>query len=108
MQYKRGRGWATERDFLSWRGGWTVGGGAVLVFCSYGAEASVGVLQLWCGSKCWCGDTFHPPEKSTLYLKVTPFDSNTPTHLHTKIPIGGYVLHSFTAKLPPLPDNKTH
>ena len=38
-----------------------------------------------------CGDTFHPPEKLTLYLKVTPFDSNTPTHFNTKVPIGGYL-----------------
>nr|DAW78444.1 MAG TPA: hypothetical protein [Caudoviricetes sp.] len=58
------------------------------MFCSHGVKVRR------------CGDTFHPPEKWTLYLKVTPFDSNTPTHLHTKVPIGGYLRHSFTTKLP--------
>ena len=47
-----------------------------------------------------CGDTFHPPEKLTLYLKVTPFDSNTPTHLNQKVPIGGMCV---AAKLPNSP-----
>lgn len=81
-------------DFLSWLNGWTVGGcrcfGAkvreqVLVFCSYGVKMrkQVSVRR--------CGDTFHLPGKWTLYLKVTPFDSNTPTHLHRQVPIGGYV-----------------
>ena len=73
----------------------------VLVFCSHGVKVHYQVYVRW------CGDTFHPPEKLTLYLKVTPFDSNTPTHFHTKVPIGGYLPHSLTAKLPHLPDNKT-
>ena len=79
-------------DFLSWLSGWTVGGcrcfGAkvreqVLVFCSYGVKVRKQVLV------CRRGDTFHLPGKWTLYLKVTPFDSNTPTHFNTKVPIGG-------------------
>ena len=85
MQYKGG-GVAAERDFLSWLGSWTVGGCRCLA-----------AMQLWCQGARYavsvrrCGDTFHPPEKWTLYLKVTPFDSNTPTHFHTKVPIGGYL-----------------
>lgn len=47
----------------------------VLVFCSHGVKVRKQVYVRR------CGDTFHPPEKLTLYLKVTPFDSNTPTHL---------------------------
>ena len=55
----------------------------VLVFCSYGVKVwkQVSVRR--------CGDTFHLPGNWTLYLKVTPFDSNTPTHQHNKVPIGG-------------------
>ena len=95
--YKRGRGWVRERDFLSWLGSWTVGG--VVQSQSYG------ILELRCRCKYWrygvkvrwCGDTFHPSEKLTLYLKVTPFDSNTPTHLNQKVPIGGIC---FAASLP--------
>lgn len=71
----------------------------VLVFCSHGVKVREQVL-VFCsyGVKVRrCGDTFHPPEKLTLYLKVTPFDSKTPTHFRTKVPIGGYVLRSFTA-----------
>ena len=65
---------------------WTVGGWwslGVMVFRCQGARYAVLVR--------WCGDTFHPPEKWTLYLKVTPFDSKTPTHLNQKVPIGGYL-----------------
>lgn len=94
--YKRGRGLVRERDFLSWLGSWTVGGCRCVSKCWCSA-----VTVSRCGSKCWrqvvpvrrCGDTFHPPEKLTLYLKVTPFDSNTPTHQHSKVPIGGYLRH---------------
>lgn len=95
MQYKRGRGWAVERWIF---GGWASldsrGVSAreqVLVFCSHGVKVRKQVYVRR------CGDTFHLPEKLTLYLKVTPFDSNTPTHFHTKVPIGGYVRRSFTA-----------
>lgn len=63
----------------------------VLVFCSHGVKVRKQVYVRR------CGDTFHPPEKRTLYLKVTPFDSKTPTHFHTKVPIGGICV---AAKLP--------
>lgn len=101
MQYKRGGDLASLR-FLAVGLVWTVGGCRCVNF-----------LQLWCQGARYavlvrrCGDTFHPPEKLTLYLKVTPFDSKTPTHQRSKVPIGGYVRRSQTAKLPRLPDNKT-
>lgn len=77
------------------------GGVGVEQRCSYGVKVHYQVYVRW------CGDTFHPPKKSTLYLKVTPFDSKTPTHQHTKVPIGGYVRRCQTYKAPTLPDNKT-
>lgn len=92
MQYRRGGGGFRSWDFLSWLSGWTVGGcrcfrakvrKQVLVFCSYGVKVQKQV------SVRRCGDTFHPSGKWTLYLKVTPFDSNTPTHRRQKVPIGG-------------------
>lgn len=85
MQHRRGVGESQAVKFLDCEADWTVGGGVVAVLWSFGAKVR------------WCGDTFHPPEKLTLYLKVTPFDSKTPTHQRLKVPIGGYVLHSFTA-----------
>ena len=79
------------------------------IFGGWASLDSRGVVHGWCStvkvSRCqgvkvrWCGDTFHPPEKLTLYLKVTPFDRNTPTHFHTKVPIGGYVRRCQTPKL---------
>jgi len=73
-------GWLGSSTFQDIRRDWTVGGVSVL-----GGDADVGAKVRR------CGDTFHPPEKWTLYLKVTPFDSKTPTHFRTKVPIGGYL-----------------
>ena len=74
----------------------------VLVFYSHGVKVRKQGLELGSvGAKvCWCGDTFHPPEKLTLSLKVTPFDSNTPTHQRSKVPIGGYLRRCSALKLP--------
>ena len=94
MQYK-GEGVSLGVEFfrlarqLDSRGMWVRE--QVLVFCSHGVKVRKQVYVRR------CGDTFHPPEKWTLYLKVTPFDSKTPTHFNTKVPIGGYVLRSSTA-----------
>lgn len=99
MQYKRGRGGFGSDIFQDIRRAWTIGGGAVTELWCFGAKVRMQVLVRWhfAVNVCRCGDTFHPPEKWTLYLKVTPFDSNTPTHLRTKVPIGGICV---AAKLP--------
>ena len=66
----------------------------VLELRSFRVKVHKQVLEKKCSERVTvrrCGDTFHLPGKWTLYLKVTPFDSNTPTHQHSKVPIGGYL-----------------
>ena len=74
-----------------WRD-WTVGGVGVRQWRSERVMVYKQMLEKKCRGRVKvrrCGDTFHLPGNWTLYLKVTPFDSNTPTHQRTKVPIGG-------------------